>query len=81
MVPTYNSANKKFEIRNSGFRASKSRNSFPFLKTSRRLRFFLLGIDIFLVHLSTHTILFITYIFAVSNLCNRRYCFITSDRI
>ena len=81
VVPMYNSANKKFEIRNSGFRSSKSRNSFPFLKTFRRLRFFLLGTDIFLVNLSTHTILFITYIFAVSNLRNRTYCFITSERI
>ena len=81
VVPMYNSANKKFEIRNSGFRSSKSRNSFPFLKTFRRLRFFLLGTDIFLVNLSTHTILFITYIFAVSNLRSRTYWFITSERI
>ena len=42
----YNSTNKKFEIRNSGFRSSKSRNSFPFLKTSTRLRFFLIQLHL-----------------------------------
>ena len=73
MVPMYNSGNKNFEIRNSAFRSSKSRNSLSFLKPSGRLRFFLLGTDNFSVSPSSHTILFITYIFAVSNLRNRTY--------
>jgi len=47
VVPMYNSGTKNFEIRNSGFRSSKSRNSLSFLKASGRLRFFLLGTDIF----------------------------------